>query len=470
MSDGRPRSSSNPGALTTGARVRGDTIVAVATTPGRAAVSVVRASGPDAERIGRILTNRWPARPRELRRCQVRDAAGRPIDDGLVVYFAAPHSYTGETIVELHLHGGTLAPLAVQDAFIAAGARHALPGEFTERAVLAGKLDLVQAEAIGELIESRTRAGHRAALHALSGALSLEYAALRTAAIQVEALIAYDLDFPTEDHGPLARARVADAASALAQRLAMLIATSPAATVARSGAVVVLAGPPNAGKSSLFNALIGEARAIVSEEAGTTRDAIEVFLDTEPWPIRLVDTAGLRGGAGTVERLGIEVSERFLRTADVILACADTPAAMVLTVSRIRELSSAPIIAVLTKADLQKRDAAGDAAGEALVAVSARTGSGLAALQSRVAEVVTELAGSPRDGCPVVSSTRQVASLSAAAAEVSLFQQEWEAGALPTPVAATHLRAAITALDDLIGAVGSDDVLARVFASFCIGK
>lgn len=466
MSDRRHRPSNSPGALKLRVRVRGDTIVAVATPPGRSAVSVVRASGPDAERIGRLLVSAWPVRPRELRRCQVHDTAGHPIDDGLVVYFAAPQSYTGETIVELHLHGGTVVPVAVLAAFVAGGARLALPGEFTERAVLAGKVDLVQAEAIGELIDARTRAGHRAALHALSGAVSKEYTALRSAAIEVEALIAYDLDFPDEDHGPLARARVADASQELAKRLAALIATSPAATVARSGAVVVLAGPPNAGKSSLFNALVGEARAIVSEEAGTTRDAIEVFLDTEPWPIRLVDTAGLRSEVGAVERLGIEVSERFLRAADVILACAESSEASTETVSRVRELSSARVIAVLTKADLQNYDVV----DEGVIAVSARLGSGLGGLQERISQVVGELTGHAGDDRSMVSSARQVASLRAAAAQVSLFREKWDAAELPTPVAATHLRAAITALDDLIGTVGSDDVLARVFASFCIGK
>jgi tRNA modification GTPase len=236
--------------------------------------------------------------------------------------------------------------------------------------------------------------------------------------------------------------------------------------VARSGAVVVLAGPPNAGKSSLFNALVGEARAIVSDEAGTTRDAIEVFLDTEPWPIRLVDTAGLRSETSVVERLGIEVSERFLRAADIILACAESVGASTETVARIRELTSARVIAVLTKADMQH----GAAAEDGMITVSARLGLGLDSLQARIAHEVTELAGHSGDDRSMVSSARQVASLRGAATEVSLFQRAWEAAELPTPVVATHLRAAITALDDLIGAVDSDDVLARVFANFCIGK
>lgn len=357
--------------------------------------------------------------------------------------------------------------MAIEAALVAAGARPALPGEFTERATLNGKLDLVRAEAIGAVIDARTRASHRAAMHALSGLLTQRYLTLRSDAIGIEALIAYDIDFPDEDHGPIARERVGELAMALAEQIHSLVATQPAAILARDGAVVVLAGPPNAGKSSLLNAMVGEARMIVSDEPGTTRDAVEVLLDLDPWPVRLVDTAGLRTSTGSVERLGIEVSERYLKAADAIVACAETEEALLEIERRIGELSTAPIVRVLTKSDLHP-----GARGQDLAAhhVSAVSGDGLTGLQSHIAEIVAARAGQPADLPPLVVSARQRSALEFAERELGLFRTAWSEGTLPAPVAATHLRAAIGALDELIGAIDVDEVFSRVFATFCVGK
>jgi tRNA modification GTPase len=469
MSDARRSPSSSPRSSAPAPRVRDDTIVAVGTAPGRSAIAVIRVSGPLAEQLGRSLISPWPARARELSRCQVRRRDGERdvIDEALVAFFPAPRSFTGEHMVEVHSHGGSYVPTAIAAAFVEEGARPAAPGEFTERALLNGKLDLIRAEAIGEIIDARTRASHRAALHGLSGALTRQLTALRAQAIGVEALLAYDIDFPEEDDGPVARHRVDESAAEVERQLTALSASAPAAVIAGEGAIVVLAGPPNAGKSSLMNALIGESRVIVSDEPGTTRDAVEVLVDTDPWPIRLVDTAGLRAAAGTVERLGIEVSERYLARADVVLLCADSDDAMREAAGRMAELTRGRIVQVRTKADVAEPTPAIRGSG---LRVSSTTGSGLEELRAVLMRAVEECAGGVPESATIVTSARQRAAIDAALAEIREFRSAWRARELPAPVAATHLRAAVTALDELIGAVDVDDVLARVFSSFCVGK
>ncbi len=468
MSGGRPRPpDSRSPAPRPPVRVRDDTIVAIATAPGRSGIAIVRVSGPRAEEIGRVLLQPWPSTPRTLVRCIVRDPGNpdRALDEALAVVFPAPASYTGETVVEVHTHGGPFIPTAVHNAFVSAGARPAVAGEFTERAVLNGKLDVIRAEAIGELIAARTSAAHRSAMDALSGTLMRAYAELRDAAIHLDALIAYDIDFPDEDGGAVPRERVQAAAEALAARLRKLVESAPAAILGRDGAVVVLAGPPNAGKSTLLNALTGEARAIVSEQPGTTRDAIEVFIDGDPWPLRLVDTAGLRAGSDAVERLGIEVSERYLRGADVVVLCADSDEALEDARVRISALSTAPVIQVHTKSDLAPRTPRSDG-----IAVSALAGEGLDRLRGRIMEEISRRVGAGTDFPVAAISARQRVAIEAAHSEVELFAEAWRRAELPASVAAAHVRGAIGALDNLIGVVDADDVLSRVFSTFCVGK
>ncbi|HEY0778125.1 MAG TPA: GTPase, partial [Gemmatirosa sp.] len=320
-----------------------DTITALATAPGRGGIAVVRLSGPDAVAVaGRVVGGAgWPPPPRTAALRTARDPqAGRVLDRVLATVYPGPRSYTGEDVVELSTHGGLAAPAAVLAALVAAGARQALPGEFTRRAVLSGKLDLAQAEATGDLVDARTDAMRDAALRQLDGGLTRRITALRARVLDVEALVAYDVDFPEEDDGPVSRERVLAAAEAAITEIDALLATVPAGQIVRDGATVVLAGPPNAGKSSLFNALAGEARALVTDVPGTTRDALEVVIEPRPdgegargvpghsgrgrgvpglqpprppWPLRLVDTAGLRETSDTVERLGVELSERWAR-------------------------------------------------------------------------------------------------------------------------------------------------------------
>jgi tRNA modification GTPase len=456
-------------------RVREDTIAAVATAPGRGAIAVVRVSGTTALSICRRVVRpagAWPVVAREATRCLIHevDDPTNAIDDALVTVFPAPHSYTGETVVELGVHGGAYVPVAVLAALIGAGARHAQPGEFTERAVLNGKLDLLRAEAIADLIDARSRAAHRMAMQQLSGALSHRLASLRAGVIEIEALLAYDVDFPGEDDGALPRRRVLAACDATIAELDLLLATVPAAILGREGATVVLAGPPNAGKSSLLNALIGESRVIVSDTPGTTRDAVDVLLEHDPWPLRIVDTAGLRDGADALERLGIEVSARWLARAHVVVACADTAEILEAAIAAISKLTPAPIVGALTKYDLvSKRDEI-QLPGTNVVRVSAANGSGLAALLAHITQAVLATTGTIDDDTPMLTRARHRSALERAREELSAFRTAWSADELPAPVAAVHVREAALALDELIGAVDVDDVLARVFSTFCVGK
>jgi len=246
-----------------------------------------------------------------------------------------------------------------------------------------------------------------------------------------------------------------------------LLATVPLGEMIREGAVVVVAGLPNVGKSSLFNALLGQSRAIVTDIPGTTRDAIESFLETERWPLRLVDTAGLREAMDTVERIGIEVSEKYLSWADVILACGDSAASMSQVLQALDGKSDAPIIRVQTKSDLAKSGSDDD---EFDVVTSSETGEGLPDLVTRIDEVLAESAGSAIVDTPILTRSRHIHGIRQARLEVSEFGKAWQEGELPAPVAAVHLRAAAVSLESLIGAVSTEDVLERVFSSFCVGK
>src|SRR5918911_1402783 len=271
-----------------------DTIAAVATAPGRSGLAIVRLSGSQANEIAARLLRPWPTRLRIATLCDVHSPGGERLDQAVVTRYAGPRSFTGEDVVEITCHGGSVVPTSVVAALLEAGAREALPGEFTRRAVLNGKLDLLQAEAVGDLVDARSGLAHRTALAQLDGGLSRRVLALRSALLDLEALIAYDIDFPEEDDGPVAAGRILGAADHALRRLDALLAGADAGELLREGALVVIAGPPNVGKSSLFNALLGTARAIVTPVPGTTRDALEAVVDAGGWPVRLVDTAGLR--------------------------------------------------------------------------------------------------------------------------------------------------------------------------------
>ena len=444
-----------------------DTIAALATAPGRSAIAVIRISGRHAFKLSGNLVTTWPTEARRATLCRISDQSGETIDHGLVTIFPGPDSFTGEDTVEVSTHGGNYVAARLINALIALGAREATPGEFTRRAVLNGKLDITQAEAIGDLIDARSKSMHRAALGQLDGGLSRRIEHLRSQLLSIAAMIAYDIDFPEEDDGPVPRDRIADETETAVLLLDQMLSTIPAGEMIREGAIVVIAGEPNVGKSSLFNTLLGESRAIVTEIPGTTRDAIEGFIETTHWPLRLVDTAGFRETSDRVERMGIEVSEAYLKRAHIVLACGDSVASTERTLRALDGKSTSPTIQVRTKSDLPENETS-DETGH--VRVSAETGLGLQELLGQIDHSLSETIGTGVADVPILMRTRHIRAIQEARAELKMFDEMWKAKQLPAPVAAVHLQTAIAALEGLVGVVSTEDVLDRVFSSFCVGK
>ena len=362
-------------------------------------------------------------------------------------------------------------PEGVVDACVALGARRARPGEFTQRAYLNGKLDLTQAEAVGDLTAAASEQGRSVALHQLERGLGERVASLRSRLIGLSALMVQHIDFPEEDEAPVSLKAVASEAQGVARDVARLVETAPAGTLLREGALTVLAGPPNAGKSSLFNALLGIERAIVTPAAGTTRDAIEAVASIDGFPFRLVDTAGLRTGTEGVEQQGIEVAHRYLSRADVVIVCRETVAPPAGLTARPPEptlagADAAAKVLLRTKWDLAEDDQAPEP-GE--IPVSVRTGQGLADLKRALRDLAFRGVVERRDEVPVVTTRRQAELLKNAEAELSDFADALKRG-VPPEAASAHIRSAESALEDVLGVVASDEVLDRVFRDFCIGK
>jgi tRNA modification GTPase len=465
-----------------------ETIAARATPPGVGAIALVRLSGPRARAIVEgLLSEEVRAKGFEARRAHLRTLVdpdtGTPLDQVVVLWSPAPHSYTGEEVVEISTHGGEVAPRGVLEACLRMGAREAEPGEFTQRAWLNGRLDLVQAEAIHDLIEGRTEASRTVALHQMEGGLSSRIAELREGIVALEALLVHHIDFPDEDDPPVPRSTLADRGRALGEALARLRRTAPEGLLLREGALLVLAGPPNAGKSSLFNALVGQERAIVTPHPGTTRDALEVPLSIGGFPFRLVDTAGLRGEADEVERLGIEVAHRYLDQARLVLYCHPAGEAIDPEIEAFLEgLGEGRVLRLRTRAD--EDDGAGgggdaggvggrgrevgEGRGEGL-RISVHTGEGLDTLRDALeARAFGGLRSSGVEG-GVVTRERQLRGIEDAEREVRAFVEALDGG-VPVEMAATHLRPAESALESLLGVLDPEEVLDRVFREFCVGK
>ena len=484
-----------------GARVELDTIVAQATPPGVGAVAMVRMSGTRARKIAETLGGgRLPDEERVSRLTVLRRPdSGEALDHALVTWFRGPRSYTGEDVVELSVHGSAMIAASVVEACVALGARRAAPGEFTQRGYLNGKLDLTQAEAVADLVSASSPKGRDVAIHQLEKGLGARIARLREQVIGLAATLVQHIDFPEEDDAPVPASEIAQGGRRLAGEIERLLGTAPAGEMLREGAVAVLAGRPNSGKSSLFNALVGSERAIVTEEAGTTRDAIEAVVSVGGFPFRLVDTAGLRTAATRIERLGIEIARRYLEGADVVLYCSEAgdgnrtnggivegdrdegsaaaPAGR--GPGRAREAFlasvSCPVVRVRTKVDLEAGVAVGRGPGldgeraDGEIPVSVVTGEGLGALRKALRQLVFGGVVEGREDVPVVTRRRQAELLRVAGREVRDFSQAIDAG-IPAEFASAHLKAAETALEDILGVVATDDVLDRVFQDFCIGK
>lgn len=389
---------------------------------------------------------------------------GELLDEAIVIQYQGPWSYTGEDAVEIICHGGWTTATRITGALVEAGARPALPGEFTRRAVLNGKLDLLQAEAVNDLVRAESSASASLALRQLDGGLSKRIQQLREDILGVEALVAYEIDFPEEDDGPVDGGQILKATTAVLGAIDTLIDTTPAGELVRRGAVVVIAGAPNVGKSSLFNSLLGRRRALVSDVPGTTRDALEAVLDIAPIPLRLVDTAGLRDTSDQVEQLGVAVSQEYLESATAVLVCGDSEKVLMDAMTDVQRFTTGLIIPVQTKRDLMQPVLSGT------FGVSARTGDGLDALVGHVSRLVERTVGLPSPESPIVTHTRYRTVLVRAREEVMAFRDARKFGALPATVSAVHLHESARILEEMIGAFDVEEVLGRVFSSFCVGK
>ncbi len=445
---------------------RDDTIAALATAPGVGAIAVVRLSGPRAHDIARALTGA-ELQPRRAELRTFRDVGGADLDRGLALLFAAPHSFTGDDVVELHCHGGR----AVSDALLAAaftlGARPAEPGEFTLRAFLNDKIDLLQAEAIADLIASGSAQAARAAVRSLQGEFSAAVGELQQALTTLRVHIEAWLDFPDEelpfDAAPACFAEL----DGIVMALEALRARADSGRALRDGLSVAIAGAPNAGKSSLLNRLAGYDAAIVTEIPGTTRDPLRENLTLDGLPITVVDTAGLRETNDPIEREGVRRARLEVARADRLLWVADTrePLHDALAAARAAAPAAAALTIVANKIDLgghppglTQHD------GSPVVYVSALTGAGLELLVAHLKEA----AGVAPDTSGTFSARRRhLDALARAQAQLSAARPHL---ATALELAAEHLRAAQGALSELTGELTSDDLLGEIFATFCIGK
>lgn len=447
-----------------------DTIVAPATPSGKSALALVRLSGGEVLRIlarlAPALASPPPTRRPSLQRLE--DPAGSPIDTALVTYFAAPASMTGEDVAEISVHGSPAVVQRLLRAALSAGARLARPGEFTERAFRAGKIDLLRAEAVGELIEARTPAAAEAGARRLAGALSRRVEGIRESLLDAAAALAAAIDF-SDDVGEAVPPAVENALAQASAELSRLAKSYETGRLLSEGCRVAIVGPPNAGKSTLFNAAVGAERAIVTEVPGTTRDALEASLDVNGVPVTLVDTAGLRETADRVERIGVERARAEAQRADAILYVFDACAGWSEADARALDGASGPPkprIVVANKADLRRVGGPEPPAGAALFCgLSAEAGPRLRTLLANTlaASVSTE------EASEVLGSLRQRDLVEAAWRAAEDARAALREGVSPE-YAATHCHAALDALADLTGETTPEDVLARLFASFCIGK
>jgi tRNA modification GTPase len=444
-----------------------DTIAAAATPPGSSGIAVVRVSGPKTPQIAQLILGKVP-KPRVATLSDFHGADGDRIDTGIALYFPAPHSFTGEDVLELHGHGGPVPVANLLDTAIALGARRAEPGEFTKRAFLNEKLDLVQAEAVADLVGSGSRQAARAALRSLSGEFSVAIGALQERLVQLRIHVEAAIDFPEEEIDFLADAGLRHAIDECAEAFVVLMWKAQSGSVLRDGYRMVIAGRPNAGKSSLLNCLSGEETAIVTEIAGTTRDILREHIDIDGLSVELVDTAGLRDNPDRIEAEGIRRARDAIRTADAVLWIEDAAEQADARVDYAGEglPQDIPVIVVRNKIDLS-----GDLPGlvndaTPTIRLSAKTGAGLDAL--RVA--IRDLAGYRDLGEGAFTARRRhLEALERAKkhfdAGVHALKQS-NAGEL----LAEELRLAQQALGEITGTFTSDDLLGRIFAEFCIGK
>lgn len=462
-----------------------DTVAAVATAPGQAGIGVIRVSGPAALQIGERLAGPGIT-PRCVQFRTFRDGNGEVLDSGLVLYFKAPNSFTGEHVIEFQGHGGPVVLQMLLDEILAAGARLARPGEFTERAYLNGKLDLAQAEAVADLIAGSSEAAVRGANRSLSGAFSDRVSEIDGLVVSLRVFVEAAIDFPDEDIDLLAEGRIAARIDEIITALDRLEADCAQGVILRDGIKLALIGAPNVGKSSLLNRLTGESRAIVTNIPGTTRDLIRADLNLGGLPVEVVDTAGLRPASDAVEAEGVKRSLAEATAADIVLAIQaadelndrsfDSGAGS--TQRLMEEIRSAPtdgafelqhidfekVIPVVNKIDLNPGLVESALAGGHQV-VSAQTGEGLEALR----QAIRDKAGFAPQSQTFTARKRHLIALNEARARARAAA-DLAADTLPGELIAEELRAVHGSLGEIVGEMSSDALLGEIFSSFCIGK
>jgi tRNA modification GTPase len=442
-----------------------DTIAAIATAPGRGGIGIVRVSGKGLAGMAEALTGAAAA-PRQALLRHFRDSVGESIDAGIALFFPAPNSYTGEDVLELQGHGGPVVLRLLLQRCVELGARVAEPGEFTRRAYLNGKLDLAQAESVVDLIDATTAQAARCAVRSLEGEFSRRIDALAAAVVDLRMLVEATLDFPEEEIDALDRAETSRRLTVVRATLADVLHAARQGSLMREGLHIVLAGPPNVGKSSLLNRLAGEELAIVTDVPGTTRDAIRQVIDLGGVPAYIIDTAGLRESSDPVERIGVERAWKAIEAADAVLILSDAAAEGSAPADDIvrRLPRGIPHIRVVNKIDLIGTDSGVEQLGSnTVVRLSARTGAGTDALK----RVLLEAAGwEGHAETAFLARSRHLDALRAAAAH--LERAEVSAGQLE--LFAEELRLAHERLASITGEFTPDDLLGEIFSRFCIGK
>ncbi|MBN8285028.1 tRNA uridine-5-carboxymethylaminomethyl(34) synthesis GTPase MnmE [Zoogloea sp.] len=440
-------------------------IAAIATAPGRGGIGVVRISGPNLSPLAAALGGREP-QARIAQFARFRDGSGGLIDEGLLLYFPAPHSFTGEDVIELQGHGGPVVMQMLLARCLELGARLAEPGEFTRRAFLNGKLDLAQAESVADLIEASTAAAARSAVRSLTGSFSREVQGLCERLIDLRMLVEATLDFPDEDVDFLIEAKAFERIEVVAAELRAILDRARQGSLLRNGLHVVLVGQPNVGKSSLLNRLAGEERAIVTDIAGTTRDALRETIQIEGIPLHIIDTAGLRDTTDEVERIGIARTWQEIERADVVVRLVDVRAGLTDADAAIDARLPAGVerITVFNKVDLLARqpERTEDAAGISLY-LSAKADQGVELLRAELLRV----AGWHRHGEDVIlARERHLIALREALARVEAALDARHA----LELMAEELRLAQEAVNEITGEFTPDDLLGVIFSRFCIGK
>jgi tRNA modification GTPase len=449
-----------------------DTIVAISTPPGRGGIGIVRLSGPAARAIAEpLLKLRHPLAPSQARFAQILDNTGEILDEAVVTYFAAPHSYTSEDVVEIAAHGSPVLLDHLLRQCLAAGARLAEPGEFTQRAFLSGRLDLTQAEAVSDLIEATTLHQARIAARQLGGALSRQITPIKEKLIALIAPLEAGIDFAEDDIDLLPANEITAQIQAIHASLTTLEHTFAYGRIVRDGFTLAIIGRPNAGKSSLFNRLLQRDRAIVTAAPGTTRDPVTERISLEGIPVELIDTAGLRHDRDTpldeAESIGITKSREAMAEADVVLLVLDATTPLHPEDESIISTTTRPFLVVINKQDLAPTTALAHQINHITVETSALTGAGIPDLRRAILSLL--VTSTPTSDTALLTNLRQQQAVTAALAALSQAQRA-VAATIPHEMILLDLYAALQALDALTGATTTDDILNLIFSKFCIGK